>query len=91
MASDYLIYSDDFLKVFILTNGHGEFGECVSNLTYRMVFHYLIRTATFYTNPLRALEGVFKKMQNKLKFYIDKKKLDDTHNILLSGCVVTGI
>lgn len=23
--------------------------------------------------------------------YIEKKKLDDTHNILLSGCVITGI
>lgn len=22
--------------------------------------------------------------------YIEKKKLDDTHNILLSGCVITG-
>ncbi|CAD8055659.1 unnamed protein product [Paramecium sonneborni] len=91
LASDYLIYNDDYQKVLILSNGHGEFGEQISNLTYRMVFHYLIRTSTFYTNPMRGLEVVFKKLQNKLKMYIEKKKLDDTHNILLSGCVITVI
>ncbi|CAD8057331.1 unnamed protein product [Paramecium sonneborni] len=91
LASDYLIYNDSYQKVIILSNGHGEFGESISNLTYRMVFHYLIRTPTFYTNPMRGLEAVFKRLQNKLKMYIEKKKLDDTHNILLSGCVITVI
>lgn len=40
---------------------------------------------------MKALETLFKKLQEKLKIYIEKKKLDDTHNILLSGCVITGI
>ncbi|CAK85017.1 unnamed protein product (macronuclear) [Paramecium tetraurelia] len=91
LAQDYLIYNDNYQKILILSNGHGEFGEKISNLTYRMVFHYLIRTPTFYTNPMRGLEIIFKKLQNKLKMYIEKKKLDDTHNILLSGCVITVI
>ncbi|CAD8131827.1 unnamed protein product [Paramecium octaurelia] len=91
LAQDYLIYNDNYQKILILSNGHGEFGEKISNLTYRMVFHYLIRTPTFYTNPMRGLEIIFKKLQNKLKVHIEKKKLDDTHNILLSGCVITVI
>ncbi|CAD8140542.1 unnamed protein product [Paramecium pentaurelia] len=91
LAQDYLIYNDNYQKILILSNGHGEFGEKISNLTYRMVFHYLIRTSTFYTNPMRGLETIFKKLQNKLKMHIEKKKLDDTHNILLSGCVITVI
>lgn len=62
MASDYLIYNDNYQKILILSNGHGEFGEKISNLTYRMVFHYLIRTPTFYTNPMRGLETIFKKL-----------------------------
>ncbi|CAD8150500.1 unnamed protein product [Paramecium pentaurelia] len=91
LSQDYLIYNDIYQKIFILTNGHGEFGEQISNLTYKLVFHYLIRTPKFYINPMRALETLFKKLQEKLKIYIEKKKLDDTHNILLSGCVITVI
>ncbi|CAK56398.1 unnamed protein product (macronuclear) [Paramecium tetraurelia] len=91
LTSDYLIYNDSYQKIFILSNGHGKFGEQISNLTYRLVFHYLIRTPKFYSHPMKGLEILFKKLQDKLKLYIEKKKLDDTHNILLSGCVLTVI
>lgn len=54
-----------------------------------MIFHQLIHSPKFYTNPLKCLESIFRKFQSKLQKYIQKKKIEDTYNTLLSGCVLT--
>lgn len=56
--NDYFVYNESHTKVIALLNAHGDYGHVVSNICYRFLFKNLIRTASFYTNPKKAISKV---------------------------------
>ena len=85
--SNILIYTDNDIKLFIMTEGSGPFAAEFSNFTCKVIGNLLCYDKSFFESPEHCMSDIFDRANQTIQQHIEIEEcpFDD----ILSGCSVT--